>query len=143
MEAVEDILLRLKDEQSISAQDRVVITDVYNLYHTPAKTTILYVLLPIIKRLRTRVKTGDVNFFASPQFIASVSVAVEERCALAATEGKIAPQMADRVGPTITPILTAIQLAAKRYLHEDKELFEFIHDRLEAIIDKLDESKPL
>lgn len=133
-EEVDILLKRLSEDVSLPSRLKTATDDVYHLYHTSLRTDILNILLPILHRLRKRISTGDVNYFASKGFITGVTSAVEQRCREVVAEGKMRASAMDSIGPNMMPILEAIQCKAQDYINGDGEMFEFIMERMTEIL---------
>lgn len=163
-----DLLEKLSNERSISAKQRVAICDIYNLYRTPIKSDILNVLIPIIHRLRQRIRNGDATYFASDKFVVGVTDAVILRCDEIIEMGRMTETMKHRVINAIGPLIDTIKTLASNYVEtalskrgsfeaadngaetrssdrdalDGGEMFVFVIERMSTILDLMPMAQP-
>lgn len=135
IDAIDELLVRLRDDASIPPFDRVTLGDIQSLFHTGMRSMILRILIPVLKRLRNRITSFDVKYFAGSEFTGAVSKAIEERCREIVSLGEMDGKVMGTVRTNVMPILSSIHIAATEHLAGDCELFEYVHERLVTVLD--------
>jgi len=137
---VESVLKHFSDSH-LPANLRPAITDIISMFHTAMQIDILNILLPIVRRLRERIKGGDVKFFASDEFVTKVTAAVKLRCEEVHIKGGMPDKALKQVEPKMKPILLSIQYEAQMYQRGDQAPFESFMELANNLLTLLDQNE--
>lgn len=140
IDTIDEILKILRDDTSLPIGQRNAVEDIYGLYHTSVRTDILNVLLPTLHRLRKRITDGDVQYFASEQFLEGVTGAVKKRCEEVVSQGRMTEQAMSKVVPALRPILEAIRCTATNYISNTSPTFEIMITKMTKVLDEMPKS---
>jgi len=135
---VEEILIYVSNCDRISPQLLVTVKDALLAFHTPLRIDILNVLIPIIYRLRNRIRAAEPAYFASAEFSAGVAGAIKTRCKELIDDRKLPAMAAGKVEPLVGQIIEAIRIIADGYKAGHVHDFEYIIERMSVILDIID-----
>lgn len=119
----------------VDITSKVAVQEVFSIFHTHLRGDVMNILVPVVYRLRGRLRRGDVAFFASEQFLMSVGKAVDERCREVVSAKRMHPKIASEIGPKLEPVLRCIRGKAEDYRNgKDHGEFERIFSLLTSIL---------
>jgi len=134
---MERMLTYIRDEATVPRAFKSTSDSIITFLHTALRQHIRSVLIPVLYRLRTRIRTGDPGYFASDAFIKSVGAAVKERCAELVDSGEFQEGTSEKISPILGQILDCVNIVARAHQQGDVAGFEFLIERLRNILDDI------